>query len=199
MNKRELRRKIKQQLENMSENLYQQSSLTIKDKLLKEPSIIEGDTIAITISNNREVDTTGIIESLWKQGKRVVVPKCNSINRTMQFYKIENFNQLEIVYMDLREPIPQITELVSAEQIDCMIVPGIVFDKSGYRIGYGGGYYDRYLEKFKGNVISLAFHNQLVDMVPRDPHDLPVNLIVTEQNRIDCIQNRGSVKTSMKN
>lgn len=183
----------------MSENLYQQSSLTIKDKLLKEPSIIEGDTIAITISNNREVDTTGIIESLWKQGKRVVVPKCNSINRTMQFYKIENFNQLEIVYMDLREPIPQITELVSAEQIDCMIVPGIVFDKSGYRIGYGGGYYDRYLEKFKGNVISLAFHNQLVDMVPRDPHDLPVNLIVTEQNRIDCIQNRGSVKTSMKN
>ncbi|MCP1145229.1 5-formyltetrahydrofolate cyclo-ligase [Lysinibacillus endophyticus] len=170
----------------MSNDLYMRSSLVIREKLLKEPSIIEGNTIAITISNNREVDTIGIIESLWKADKNVVVPKCNSKNRTMQFYKIENFNQLEIVYMDLREPIPDLTELVSAEQINCMIVPGIVFDKSGYRIGYGGGYYDRYLERFEGQLISLAFHFQVVESVPKDSHDIPVNVIITDQDRIDC-------------
>ncbi|MEL3961652.1 5-formyltetrahydrofolate cyclo-ligase [Lysinibacillus endophyticus] len=186
MNKSEWRRKIKEKLENMSNDLYMRSSLVIREKLLKEPSIIEGNTIAITISNNREVDTIGIIESLWKADKNVVVPKCNSKNRTMHFYKIENFNQLEIVYMDLREPIPDLTELVSAEQINCMIVPGIVFDKSGYRIGYGGGYYDRYLERFKGQLISLAFHFQVVESVPKDSHDIPVNVIITDQDRIDC-------------
>ena len=186
MNKSEWRRKIREQLDSMSNDLYMQSSLVIKEKLLKEPSIIEGNTIAITISNKREVDTIPIIESLWKAEKKVVVPKCNAQNRTMQFYKIENFNQLEIVYMDLREPIPELTELVTAEQIDCMIVPGIVFDKSGYRIGYGGGYYDRYLEHFKGQLISLAFHFQVVESIPKDSHDIPVNLIITNHDRIDC-------------
>lgn len=193
LDKKELRKKVRQHLNEMSDELYYQSSLTIKKQLLKEPSIIEGNTIAITISNKPEVDTKEIIESLWLKNKKVVVPKCNPKNRSMDFYAIQHFQQLESVYMDLLEPIPEVTELVAAEEIDCIIVPGIVFDCYGNRIGYGGGYYDRYLTHFEGPLISLAFDIQLVESIPFEPHDLPIDLIFTESKQIDCANNRKDV------
>ncbi|WP_342774125.1 5-formyltetrahydrofolate cyclo-ligase [Lysinibacillus telephonicus] len=193
VDKKELRKIVRQYLNRMSNQLYYQSSFNIKKQLLKEPSIIEGDTIAITISNKPEVDTKEIIESLWSNNKKVVVPKCNPKERSMDFYAIQHFQQLESVYMDLLEPIPEVTEHVAAEEIDCIIVPGIVFDCYGYRIGYGGGYYDRYLEQFKGPLISLAFDIQIVESIPYEPHDLPIDLIITESKRIDCANNRKEV------
>lgn len=108
----------------------------------------------------------------------------------MFFYAIENFGQLENVYMNLREPIVEETQLVVAEQIDIMIVPGVVFDKKGFRIGFGGGYYDRYLERYNGVTISLAFDTQIVNSVPIEPHDLPVDIIITVNERMNCMQNR---------
>lgn len=195
LDKKQLRNQIKKALNELSDHHFRHSSLKIKEQLLKEPSIIEGNTIAITISRKREVHTREIIESLWSMNKKVVVPKCHPVNFTMDFYAIENFQQLEIVYMDLLEPNPHITELVAAEEIDCMIVPGIVFDHKGYRIGYGGGYYDRFLTKYNGMLISLAFNIQIVDEVPYDTYDLPVHLIITETMRIDCEANRkGTLK-----
>lgn len=190
LDKKQLRNQIRKALNDLSDDRFRQSSMYMKEQLLKEPSIIEGNTIAITISRKREVHTKEIIESLWNMNKKVVVPKCHPVNLTMDFYTIENFQQLEIVYMDLLEPILQCTELVTAEEIDCIIVPGIVFDYNGYRIGYGGGYYDRYLTKFKGQLISLAFNIQIVDEVPVETFDIPVDLIITETSRIDCVANR---------
>lgn len=174
----------------MDPEQFKVSSLHIKENLFKEPSFMEGKTIAITISNKQEVDTKEIIESLWNHKKKVVVPKCNSADRSMNFYEINNFNQLENVYMDLLEPKPGCTHLVSPDHIDCIIVPGIVFDKKGYRIGYGGGYYDRYLTQFKGMLISLAFNIQIRNSVPVEEFDIPVDLILTETDRIDCMKNR---------
>jgi 5-formyltetrahydrofolate cyclo-ligase len=191
LDKKELRKMVRHSLNGMSNQLYIQSSFNIKQQLLlNEPSIVEGNTIAITIANKPEVDTKEIIESLWSKDIRVVVPKCDPKKRSMNFYAIHNFQQLETVYMDLQEPIPEITELVAAEEIDCIIVPGIVFDINGYRIGYGGGYYDRYLKDFEGSLISLAFDTQIVDSIPFESHDLPVDIIITETKRIDCAKNR---------
>ena len=166
------------------------SSLHIKENLFREPSIIKGKTIAITISNKQEVDTIEIIRTLWDLKKKVVVPKCNPKDRSMEFYEIKNFNQLENVYMDLQEPKPECTQLVPRENIDSIIVPGIVFDKKGYRIGYGGGYYDRYLTQFDGMLISVAFNIQLRESVPKESFDIPVDVIITESGRIDCSKNR---------
>lgn len=194
MDKKEIRKHVKDSLKKMTTEEYQVLSNIIGMKLLKETSIIEGKTIAITISNFPEVETKKIIENLWELGKKVVVPKCNPVDHSMAFYAINNFNQLETVYMDLQEPIPEKTELVNSKEIDVMIVPGIVFDKKGNRIGYGGGYYDRYLEKYDGILISLAFDIQLVDAVPTDLYDLPVQLLITENNRFDCSKNRGEFK-----
>lgn len=190
MNKKLLRNQVRHSLQEMDSEQFKLSSLHIKRKLFKEPSVLEGKTIAITISNKQEVDTKEIIESLWILKKKVVVPKCNPVDRSMNFYEIENFNQLENVYMDLLEPNPECTKLVPSENIDCIIVPGIVFDIKGYRIGYGGGYYDRYLSQFKGILISLAFNIQIRKNVPVEDFDIPVDLILTETDRIDCMKNR---------
>ncbi|RHW38505.1 5-formyltetrahydrofolate cyclo-ligase [Lysinibacillus yapensis] len=193
--KKMLRTQIAQSLQELTIEQFQQSSRKIMDRLLGEPSIIEGNTIAITISNKREVDTIELIKQLWKLNKTVVVPKCHPKDRTMDFYKIENFDQLETVYMDLKEPKTDCTVLVSPDEIDCMVVPGIVFDKKGYRIGYGGGYYDRYLVRFNGKLISLAFSIQVVESVPVEPHDQPVDLILTETDRIECTLNRKELRS----
>lgn len=190
MKKEELRQQIHAVLKSMSDNQYHVYSATICEKVLQERLIIEGKTIAITISNKPEVDTTPLIEALWKLGKRVAVPKCNAKTKDMYFYVFQNFSELEMVYMHLREPIPALTEHVEAADIDVMIVPGVVFDESGYRIGYGGGFYDRYLTNYNGELIVLAFDEQVISNVPTESHDLPVNLIITQTREIDCQHNR---------
>ena len=78
------------------------------------------------------------------------------------------------------------TELVEKKNIDLIVVPGVVFDRQGYRIGFGGGYYDRYLSDFEGKRIALAFDEQVIEAVPRESHDLPVHILITETERIVC-------------
>lgn len=190
MDKQSLRNEIKNKLNNLSIDAFKDASMSIKNKLLQESSIMNSSTIAITISRKKEVDTKSIIQSLWDLGKTVAVPRCNPKDRTMDFYAITNFEQLETVYLDLQEPIREKTVYIDKHDIDVIIVPGVVFDKQGYRIGYGGGYYDRYLQNFNGTLISLAFSLQVMDQLPKENHDIPVHYIITEQNRIDCLENR---------
>ncbi|MGE7951674.1 5-formyltetrahydrofolate cyclo-ligase [Lysinibacillus xylanilyticus] len=193
MNKTTLRNEVREALSKMSEAAYQDRSFIVAKNVLQEPYIIEANTIGITISNKPEVDTIQLIEELWQLGKKVAVPKCNPKTREMTFYAIDSFAQLETVYMHLREPIPEKCEFVDANEMDVILVPGVVFDKFGYRIGYGGGYYDRYvLNCSKGKLVSLLFDEQLYEQVPTDAHDCPVDIIVTPTKRIDCVTQRGA-------
>ena len=186
MDKRTYRLNVQQQLEKMTYLEYCNRSQHLGKLLLNQDAIKEANTIAITLSNRPEVDTTFIIEQLWKMNKRVVVPKCTPEDRSMKFYAIESFAQTERAYKNILEPIPEYTELVEKEHIDTIVVPGVVFDPEGYRIGFGGGYYDRYLKDFEGTKISLAFNEQLVNRVPRASHDLPVHILITETECIVC-------------
>lgn len=186
LEKRDYRIKVQEKLSEMNDQAYRERSLEIAQQLVQEPSIQKANIIAITLSNQPEVDTTFIIEELWKLNKYIAVPKCNPKDRSMQFYKINSFDETERAYKNILEPIPERTELVEKEQIDVMIVPGVIFDRHGYRIGFGGGYYDRYLVGFKGMRISLAFEEQLLNEIPRESHDLPVHILLTDKNRIIC-------------
>lgn len=193
MDKTSLRNKVREALSNMSATTYREQSFAIARRVLQEPYIIEANTIGITISNKPEVDTIHLIEALWKLGKTVAVPKCNAKTREMSFYAIESFALLETVYMHLREPIPEISEFVDANEMDIILVPGVVFDTQGYRIGYGGGYYDRYVLHYKkGKLMSVLFDEQLYEQVPVETHDYPVDLIITPTKRIDCEAQRGA-------
>lgn len=190
MDKKTLRQDMRAQLAQMSKAQYDAYSLQIHEHLLRESSIKKANVIGLTISAFPEVNTMPLIEKLWTQGKRVAVPKCEPKTRAMIFYEITSFDQLETVYMQLKEPIPTLTKEVPKEEIDCLIVPGVVFDRFGYRVGFGGGYYDRYLVSYNGERITLAFEVQLIHKVPTDQYDLPVHKIITETSVINCLEYR---------
>lgn len=186
MVKKEMRQKVIQQLNKLDQITYHKKSEEIFESIIQHNHFNNANTIGITISRYPEVDTKRLIEYAWQHGKTIVVPKCLTKTKEMDFREIQNFDQLETVYMDLQEPIEQETTSYTAKQIDLLIVPGVIFNREGYRIGFGGGYYDRYLAGFQGETISIAFHEQIEQDIPIELHDLPVETIITDLEIIHC-------------
>lgn len=182
------RKTVLAELKKMEPVEHQQKSLKILDALMKDPAFVQADIIGLTISSFPEVDTAPLMHSIWAAGKKVAVPKCLPKTRGMDFYIINDFSQLENVYMHLQEPIVEEAEYAEPGEIGLLVVPGVVFARDGYRIGFGGGYYDRYLEGYRGETRSLAFDAQLRDGVAVEPHDIPVGGIYTESGFIDTKQ-----------
>jgi 5-formyltetrahydrofolate cyclo-ligase len=186
MEKSTLRKNILHKLNNFESTVHIEQSNHIHKKVLAEEKVKKAQVIGITLSSFPEVDTWNLIQELWKLGKQVVVPKCEPASRGMTFYRIDSFDQLEVVYMKLKEPIPSVTKKIEGTQIDVLIVPGVVFNKQGYRIGFGGGYYDRFLSGYNGATFALAFNCQIVDELPIERFDIPVQYIITETQQIQC-------------
>ena len=143
-------------------------------------------TIGITVSRDFEIETKRIIERAWEEGKNIVIPKCDPRTNQMEFYMYRPNTVLESVYNGLKEPVPDKEQKVGSGKIDVMVVPGLVFSRTGYRIGFGGGYYDRYLASFEGKKLSLAFTMQIRDDIPVEEFDIPVDYLITEQGVIHC-------------
>lgn len=185
MDKAILRKSILSQLRDLPQKEYEQRSTAIMAKLFDDPIFQSAQTVGLTISRYPEVNIMPLIEHCWRSGKRVAVPKCDPQKRTMTFRLLESMDQLEVVYMDLQEPNEAMTEAIDTGDIDLLVVPGVVFMETGYRIGFGGGYYDRYLADYRGATRSLAFDVQITDSVPVESHDIPVAGIITEKRIID--------------
>jgi 5-formyltetrahydrofolate cyclo-ligase len=181
LGKKELRKEIREKLQNLSAEKYNEQSNAIAQSLYKEEGWKSASTVGITISKRPEVDTYQIIRQAWEEGKRIVVPKCFSKERRMDFRVLESFDQLETVYFNLLEPIESKTTLIDPKEIELLIVPGLAFTKGGFRLGVGGGYYDRFLEYHQLRTLSLAFHQQIVSEIPLEEHDIPVMKIITDQ------------------
>ena len=169
----------------MTEEEYRRKSTEAISRLMKDPAFLAAETIGMTISAFPEVNTYELMEKCWAVGKKVAAPKCYPESRSMDFRIIENITQLEVVYMKLQEPIVSKTTYIKPSDIDLLIVPGVVFSKRGYRIGFGGGYYDRFLANYFGITRSLAFDCQIAESIPVETHDLPVQGIYTESGFIN--------------
>lgn len=181
-----LRKEIKTLLGEMDRSIHDLMSKIIQAKLFSSNEWQDAQTIGVTISRFPEVETEAIITRAWEEGKKVAVPKCFPKDKSMNFYYLENFNQLESVYFGLKEPIVSEVRICPKEMLDFILVPGLIFDEKGYRIGFGGGYYDRYLMDYTGCKVSLAFSQQLMKEVPTDHYDIPVHKIVTNEAIYDC-------------
>ncbi len=168
--------------------LYKQKSLYIKKNLLNSPEFLNASIIGITISRFPEVNTRPIIEAAWELGKKIAVPKCENKTREMDFRMITSYDNLETVYLDLQEPIIKETRSIEKDKINLQIVPGVVYADNGLRIGFGGGYYDRYLMDYTGDVVSLAFEKQTGQTIPFEEHDIPVQKIFTENGIVICVK-----------
>lgn len=173
-------------MRDMNHSEHASKSAAILERLFTCDEYVSAHIIGVTMSRFPEVDTYPLIESAWKSGKQVAVPKCIPGTREMDFRIITSFDDLETVYMDLKEPVVERTISIAKGQIDLQIVPGVVFSDEGYRIGFGGGYYDRYLIDHGGERVSLAFDIQTAQEVPVEEHDIPVNNIFTENRVIQC-------------
>jgi len=187
MNKGILRNQVLGILNNINRPEHLKKSMEITNRVLASDEFRSADTIGITISRYPEVDTRPLIEAAWAVGKRIAVPKCIHATRKMDFRLITSYDSLETVYMGLFEPITDVTLAVEKNEIDLQIVPGVVFSNEGYRIGFGGGYYDRYMSDYNGVILSLAFAVQTSHRIPVEGHDIPVSKIVTEEKEIICI------------
>ncbi|WP_404453017.1 5-formyltetrahydrofolate cyclo-ligase [Virgibacillus necropolis] len=180
MDKPQLRNKAITYLKSLSDNEKQSIEEKITYQLIHSDIWKKASSIGITISQGFEWNTKAIIDAAWKEHKQVSVPKCNPVNKELIFYQLDSYDQLEVVYYNLKEPNPDISQATDKDRIDLLIVPGLLFDSNGYRVGFGGGYYDRFLTDFPNSTISLVSNNQIVQELPKEKFDLPVKYIVTE-------------------
>lgn len=152
-------------------------SRKITEKVLSHPAFIQAEKIMVYADYNHEVITRYIIEEAWKLKKEVAVPKVSG--KDMIFYKLTDFSQLEEGYYGIPEPTKgQIADWQDA----LMIMPGVAFDRDNHRVGYGGGFYDRFLEKHPGLVrLAIAFEFQILEQVPVEPTDILPQIIITEE------------------
>ncbi|MGJ9456972.1 5-formyltetrahydrofolate cyclo-ligase [Oceanobacillus sp. CF4.6] len=168
-------------LKNLPEHEKLQIEEKLKQQLLLSSLWKEATTIGVTMAQGFEWSTKPIIEAAWEQNKTICIPKCYPKQKELIFYELKSFEQLEVVYYNLLEPKPDISKKVKKNSMDLLLVPGLLFDRDGYRIGFGGGYYDRFLKDYANTSVSLCSSDQLVDHVPAENFDIPVNYIITEK------------------
>ena len=177
--KNKIRKQVKETLSTLSRPLYEDYSYKIARTLFADDDWKKAKIIGIYVSRQPEVDTYQIIRKAWEQGKQVVIPRCSPTDKRLSFRTLTEFSQLESVYYGLLEPIEEMTAEINAEMIDLIIVPGLGYTRSGYRLGFGGGYYDRFLANYSGKTLSLAFNQQIISHLPIEDHDIPVSKIIT--------------------
>lgn len=133
--------------------------------------------IYVYVDYNHEVRTDRIIQEAWRMGKQVAVPKV--VGKDLVFYKLTSFDQLEDGYFHIPEPARG--EIVDWQDA-LMIMPGVAFDRQRHRVGYGGGFYDRFLEKHpQMDTVALAFEFQMVEQAPWEATDIQPKYVVTEK------------------
>jgi 5-formyltetrahydrofolate cyclo-ligase len=144
-------------------------------------------TILLALSFRNEWDTRALLAAGLETGKTVVAPRVHAVSRMLELCRVTNPDvDLAPGFHGIPEPLPHCAPVALAA-IDWVLVPGVAFDPNGYRVGYGGGYYDRLLPLLQQDArrISGAFELQLVDRVPTAPHDLTVDAIVTERRTLE--------------
>ncbi|WP_197479851.1 5-formyltetrahydrofolate cyclo-ligase [Paenibacillus swuensis] len=151
-----------------------------------------GSTLLTYIPFGTEIDVTPLMDWWRKRGGNIAVPKVDMAKRSMMFYIINKSDDLVQGAYGILEPREGLELYEAWEEAVALIVPGSAFDRNGGRLGMGGGYYDRFLQKVVGSTnspvrIGIAFQCQLVDQIPMEPHDFDVQQLVTEQGTLDCI------------
>ena len=178
--KSELRKQVLQEMKAIPREQKQAMDQALTERFLKHPFYQEANTIATYLSFPHEFQTQELIEQALKDGKKVLIPKTYPKGR-MDFV-VYDLQQLVKTSFGLLEPQGNL-EVVAASQIDLIHVPGLAFTMEGYRIGYGGGYYDRYLEHFSGHTLSTVYPCQIRDFSPEN-HDIPVQEVLIDEGNI---------------
>lgn len=161
------------------------SSLSQKiiSTLIKLPIFKNSQNIMLYLSFGNEVDTFKLIEICKEQGKKVIAPFCVKEGRQIVPTEVKNVDEDIEKKGFYLEPKKELVKPVNIEEIDIIILPGLAFDRGCYRVSFGGGYYDRFLGKLNFTIptIGLVYDFQLIDFMPAEEHDVPVDYVITDK------------------
>lgn len=187
MNKGELRREIKVKRANLSKEIKSEYDKKIKKNFFESEVYKNSKTIFIYVNMDSEVNTIEIIKELIALGKKVAVPKIVSINikeKQMKALRIDSILQLnESGAFGILEPSIECEDI--SEEVDLTIIPGLAFDIKGNRLGYGGGFYDRFLRRYSNSKrLALCYDFQILEEVPHEFFDEKVQDIISNERVI---------------
>lgn len=177
-NKKELRSIIAERSSALSFEYIEMSDAGIFENIISLPEFISAGTIFTYFSESREPDTHRLIEHALNLRKTVALPRVFG-KGVMAAYSISGTDELQRGALGIPEP-PASAKPVNTDKIDLIIVPAVAYDRCGYRLGRGGGYYDRFLSASDFFSVGLSREKLLLDRVPREAHDFPVKCVVTE-------------------
>lgn len=188
MDKKELRKQIITERDQLTDEEIATKSATIAEKLYNLPAFDRAEAIMYFVSFGSEVNTRPMVEETIRRGKTALAPKAVPQSRELIPSKILDWeSDLVPGYYNIPEPRAGALRPYAPEQIDLLIVPGVAFDLKGNRLGYGGGYYDRFFSLLKPGtpLVALVFDLQIVPEVPVDEWDRPVDCVITEKRLIE--------------
>lgn len=180
--KSEIRTEVLKQRRELPKDQCRADSIVIAKRLLSLKKVQKAETIFLYASYKNEVGTKKLIQKLLSMKKKVALPRVRE--KEMDFFLIRSWEELVLGYQEILEP-DGAGQIVVPTKDDVMILPGVVFDRKGNRIGYGGGYYDRYLEQHANTLpclIGIGYEMQIFsDIIPAETFDRQVDFVVTEK------------------
>ena len=175
MDKKELRRSIREQKRAMSEEEIVSRSQALGKLFVESDAYKNAKTIYGYLPYNQEVRTVPMLEQAMRDGKRVAVPKC--YGNEMKFIFMDDLSQVEKGYANIPEPIADAP--IADDPTALVLMPGLAFDPEGHRIGYGGGFYDKFLEAEPDHpTLALCYAFQMLPHLETEAHDIPVDYVL---------------------
>ena len=175
MDKKELRKQIRAQKRAMTAEMIEQASQSLARQFYATAYYENAETIYGYLPYNQEVRTVPILEQALRDGKKVAVPKV--YGDTMRFIYLDDLTQVAPSEMGIPEPVADAP--VARDEKALVLMPGLAFDKKGNRMGYGGGYYDKFLaEEPDHPTVALCYGFQMVEHIPTEDYDIPVDLVL---------------------
>ena len=175
MNKKELRAQIRAKKRAMTEAEIAEKSLRLGEPFLASDAYKNAKTVYGYLPYNQEVRTVAMLEQAIRDGKRVAVPKC--YGDEMRFIFMDDLSKVEKGYAGIPEPI--LDEPIADDETALVLMPGMAFDPQGHRIGYGGGFYDKFLAKEPNHpTLALCYDFQMVEHLETEEFDIPVDTVL---------------------
>ncbi len=177
MDKKAFRREIGAKKRAMTIDEIESASLRLTEKFFATEEYKRANSIYAYLPYNQEIRTWKIVERALQDGKRVAVPKC--YGEDMKFLWIEDLDHIAPGAFNIPEPIADEPE--ADDDTALILMPGLAFDPQGHRLGYGGGFYDRYLASHHDHtLVALCYDFQMFDFIETEAHDIPVDLVISD-------------------
>jgi 5-formyltetrahydrofolate cyclo-ligase len=170
-----LRKEIKEIREKLNEEERKELSRKVAENLKKLKEFQRAKTVMLYYPIKGEVDLTPLFEEIIKSGKKLLLPKV--VGENILPIEIEDFACIGEGCFNIPEPIGG--KIYKPEKVDFVVVPGVAFDKRGCRLGFGKGFYDRFLPRVKGFKVGVAYDFQVKEEIPCEEHDIPLDAVVT--------------------